>query len=269
MIGTPHYTWYTFFMQSISHLESLHLLADQADEIALKFFQESTLYVSEKSDHSPVSEADLAIEMMIRRESETLFKGFEMWGEEFGLQNPDAPYKLIIDPIDATRNFVRGIPLFATLMAIEIDGELVAGLVSAPAIGDRWCAQKGFGAWHNTRPIHVSKPNTLATAQVFHGSLYGAESPAIPLGPVLSILSKTQRQRGFGDFYGHMLVAMGAGEACLDFGLMPWDIAPLKVIVETAGGQVTNLDGGFNLANPDIISSNRQIHPEILQEFLY
>ena len=254
-------------MQSIDMLGALHALANQADEIALKFFNQASLYVSQKSDMSPVSEADLGIEMMIKREASALFPGVEVWGEEFGLQNPEAPLKLIVDPIDGTRNFVRGIPLFATLLAIQSGDEIVAGVVSAPALHERWCAAKGYGAWQNGREMRVSDGAVLAQAQVFHGSLYGNECETLPLSEMLQILSHTQRQRGLGDFYSHVLVAQGAGEFALDFGLKPWDIAPLKIIVEEAGGKLTNLDGQFSLENPNVLTSNFHLHEVVLGYF--
>ena len=172
--------------------------------------------------------------------------------------------RIIIDPIDGTRNFIRGIPLFATLLAIECDGEIIAGLVSNPIQREQWGAELGAGATYNGSPIHVSSVADLAASQVFHGSLYGSEAEGLPREKVLGVLSQTHRQRGMGDFYGHMLVASGAGEFSLDFGLKPWDLAPLKIIVEEAGGKVTNRDGGFSLTNGSLVCSNGVLHRDVL-----
>ena len=245
-------------------LATLHAMADEADAIALSYFQNTTLRVEDKPDHSPVSEADLAIETRIRELSIRALPGYTIWGEEFGLENPTASHKLIIDPIDATRNFIRGLPFFATLLAIEEEGCIVAGLVSAPATQDRWCAAVHQGAYHNNQRIHVSTTSDLSQSQAFYGSLYGSEAETLPLNTVLNLLSKTSRQRGIGDYYGHMLTAMGCGEFTLDFGLKPWDIAPIKIIVEEAGGKVTNLNGEFSLKNGDIVTSNGTLHSTLL-----
>ncbi len=247
-------------------LTTLHKMADHADEIALSFFQKTTLKVTDKSDHSPVSEADLAIEMRIRDIAAVQLPNHAVWGEEFGLKDPNARQKLLIDPIDATRNFIRGIPFFATLLAIEEDGQIIAGLISAPATQDRWCAVLGEGAYHNNQRIHVSTLSEISHSQAFHGSLYGPEADTVPVKSVLALLSQTQRQRGIGDYYGHMLTAMGCGEFTLDFGLKPWDMAPLKIIVEEAGGKVTNLNSEFSLKNGDVVTSNGALHSMLLFE---
>jgi histidinol-phosphatase len=172
--------------------------------------------------------------------------------------------RVIIDPIDGTRNFVRGIPFIATLLAIELDGKIIAGLVSNPIQREQWGAELGAGATYNGSPIRVSSVVDLASSQAFHGSLYGSEAEGLPRDKVLEILSQTHRQRAMGDFYGHMLVASGAGEFSLDFGLKPWDIAPLKIIVEEAGGRVSNFDGRFSLDGGSLVCSNGVLHRAVL-----
>lgn len=245
-------------------LSFLVALADEADLISSHYFRQRDLSVQSKADFSPVSEADLEIETKIRQFCETSFPDLGIVGEEFGGRCDASRVQLIVDPIDATRNFVRGLPFFATLLALSVGGEIVASVVSAPVLQSRWVASLGAGSLLNRDPIYVSKINMLATSQCFHGSLFGNEAGTLPIEPVLKLLSSTSRQRGVGDFYGHMLVAMGCGEFCVDFGLKPWDIAALKLIVEEAGGKATNSDGGFSLEKDSLICSNGLVHSQVL-----
>jgi histidinol-phosphatase len=251
----------------MSYLNQLHHLADQADSIARRYFT-GHVAVHVKSDASPVSEADLEIEKMIRREMQSFSDDFAIWGEEFGKASETKPLTLIVDPIDATRNFIRGLPWFATLMAIQSEGTLIAGLISSPITQDRWWAELGQGAFHNSTQMQVSSHKTFSGAQAFYGSLFGSEAQDVPRERVLSLLAQTSRQRGVGDYLAHTLVAMGCGEFSVDFGLKPWDMAPLKVIVEEAGGKVTHDDGSFDLEKTSLICSNGHLHHQVL-EFLY
>jgi histidinol-phosphatase len=242
----------------------LHNLADKADQIALKFFEDTGLQIKLKTDQSPVSQADIAIEEMIRQEVKSLNLEINILGEEFGEDSQkNCATKLIIDPIDGTRNFIRGIPFFATLLAIEENNEITTGIVSAPKTADRWWAQQQKGAFHNNKQIHVSTINELSQAQAFHGSLYGNETNESPAN-IQKLLSKTYRQRGFGDYYAHMLVAMGCGEFAFDFGIKPWDMAPIKIILKEAGGHFSDLQGQPSIYNHQMITSNNLLHNQIL-----
>jgi histidinol-phosphatase len=211
----------------------------------------------------------LEIEQFIRKFACSTLPGIGVLGEEFGEDEGTTGTRLIIDPIDGTRNFVRGLPFFGTLLGVEVNGEITMGMVSAPYFGERWWGGCGEtkGAWYrNTfseRALSVSNIEDLADSQIFHGSLYGCEAAQTPM-TLQSLLSKTNRQRGVGDYYLHMLVASGAGEIGVDFGLKPWDKAPLKAIVEGAGGSVTNMDGSFTLEHHSIVSSNGRVHAAIL-----
>ncbi len=158
---------------------------------------------------------------------------------------------------------MRGIPVFATLLAIEIEGEVVAGLVSAPALGTRWHAQRGRGAWQGERRLRVSGVRQLADAQFFHGSLGGFEGARTPPG-LLRLASSTHRQRGFGDFWQHCLVATGSGEIAFDPIVAPWDIAALQVLIEEAGGRATTLGGERSIYQGSLVSSNGLLHAEAL-----
>ncbi|NBV41750.1 histidinol phosphate phosphatase [bacterium] len=254
-------------------INALHDICDEADRIARHYFRNAHLQVDQKSDASPVSEADLAIEKMIRNYMAEQFPQIGIWGEEFGDQSQSSRVRLIVDPIDGTRNFVRGIPVFATLLGVEVNGEIELGMVSAPVFSERWwgrVSREGRAAFYREngveRAIRVSDGLNLAESQVFHGSLFGNEATATPPG-LLNLLAASARQRGFGDYYIHMLVAMGAGEASVDFGLKAWDKAALKAIVEGAGGTVTDADGAFHLDTSSLVCTNGKVHSEVVRFF--
>jgi histidinol-phosphatase len=237
----------------------LHDIADRADAIALSHFRSARLRVDDKSDGSPVSEADRAIEAMARELIAARAPELGVLGEEEGESTSQNGARLIIDPIDGTRNFVRGIPIFASLLAIEDGGIVTAGVVSAPALGQRWHAGKGEGAYCGTRRLRVSSIAEIARAHVFHGDLGGRAEGSVPSG-LTSLLRAAERTRGFGDFYQHVLVAEGAGDVALDFKMQPWDIAALKVIVEEAGGSATSIAGEDSIYRGSLMSTNGALH---------
>lgn len=241
----------------------------ETDAIARHYYGKRDIQVLQKHDLSPVTAADQEIERTLTRFFRAQWPHVAILGEEYGVTSSagDAHHprlRVIIDPIDGTRNFVRGIPIFGTLLAVSFEDEIVAGVVSNPIQREHWVAEKSQGATYNGVPISVSRIATMAEAQAFHGGLYGSESLYLPREKVLDLLSQTHRQRAFGDFYGHVLIASGAGEFSLDFGLQPWDKAPFKIIVEEAGGRVTNLDGSFSLEDGSLVCSNGWLHDEVL-----
>jgi len=241
-----------------SWLPLLTEIADTADEIALRYFRRTDLSVSTKSNLTPVSEADLAIESATRKIVSSRHPELGMLGEEEGATGSTSE-RIILDPIDATRNFVRGIPVFATLIAVEIEREVVAGLVSAPALGARWHAERGSGAWSGGRRLSVSRIGAWSEAQVFHGSIGGSENTQWS-ARVAEISARAHRDRGFGDFWQHVLVAEGAGEVALDPGVSAWDVAPLMVIVEEAGGRATSVEGERTIYGNSLVTSNGVMH---------
>jgi histidinol-phosphatase len=244
-------------------LPFLSQLADAADAIALRFFRARDLRVDEKPDLSPVTEADRAIETMARGMLRDRHPELGVLGEEQGEAPGTVGARLIIDPIDGTRNFVRGIPIFGVLLAIEVGAEVAAGLASAPALRTRWHGARGAGAFRDGRRIGVSGVRALRNATLFHGNLGGAE-PAPPAG-FAALARQVDRTRGFGDFYHHMLVAEGAGEIALDPAANPWDIAALQVIVEEAGGQATALSGERSIYAGSLVTSNGALHQQALE----
>jgi histidinol-phosphatase len=244
-------------------LPLLRELADRSDEIARRLFRRVDLHVEEKPDRSLVTEADREIESAARKLVAERRPELGVFGEEQGEQAGQSSARLIIDPIDATANFVRGIPVFATLLAIEVDAEVIAGLVSAPALGTRWHASRGQGAWQGERRLRVSGIRELAQAQLFHGSLGGYEGARTP--PGLQRLAKaTHRQRGFGDFWQHCLVAAGSGEIAFDPIVQPWDIAALQVLIEEAGGMATAQSGERSIYRGSLVSTNGLLHAQAL-----
>ncbi len=251
-------------MDALRWLAFLEELADQADPTALRYFRAQDLVVEEKPELGPVSEADLASEEAARSLTSQRHPGLGILGEEQGETAGSIETRLIIDPIDATRNFVRGIPIFASLFAIEESGELLAGMVSAPALGARWSAARGHGAYSGSRRLRVSGIRELSGAQLFHGSLGGVEAKQHPPG-LNALVQRSERQRGFGDFYQHVLVAEGAGEIAVDPIVAPWDIAPLLVVVEEAGGRATTLGGERTIYGGSFVSSNGVTHDEALR----
>ncbi len=244
-------------------LPFLMAAADRADEIALHFFRNPGLRVDTKPDLSPVTEADRVIEAMARRLVRDTHPALGVLGEEEGEAAGTAEARLIIDPIDGTRNFVRGIPVFATLLAIETGGEVVAGVASAPALGARWHAARGGGAFRDGRRILVSRIESLEHALLFHGNLGPGEAGPPP--GIAGLIARVERTRGFGDFLQHMLVAEGAGEVAIDPVMQPWDIAAPQVIVEEAGGRATGLGGKRSIYAGSLVTSNGPLHESALR----
>src|SRR2546425_9055565 len=206
-------------MSPADWLPFLTELADRADELSRRWFRAAGLHVAEKSDLSPVTEADQAIEAMARRLVRENHPELGVLGEEEGEAPGTAQARLIIDPIDGTRNFVRGIPVFATLVAIETGGEVVAGVASAPALRARWHAARGCSAFRDGQRIRGSRVESLDRAMLFHGNLGPGE--AGPPSGLAGLIERVERTRGFGDFYQHMLVAEGAGEIAVRPGSAP------------------------------------------------
>jgi len=236
-------------------------LADAADAITMHYFRSATLAVRTKSDRTPVSEADEAVERAIRETLERERPDDGILGEEFGARG-NAARRWIIDPIDATKNYVRGIPVFATLIAL--DGKV--GVVSAPALGRRWWASRGEGAFCNGRAIQVSTIDAISAAQLCYDDVSGFERFGLG-GRFLDLMRRCARTRGFGDFWSHMLVAEGSAEIAIEPEVAHWDMAAVQVIVEEAGGRFTNLDGEARADGGSGVSTNGLLHDAVLAAF--
>jgi histidinol-phosphatase len=238
-------------------------LADVADDITMRRFRARDLVVDTKPDLTPVSDADEAVETAIRAVLADARPGDAVVGEERG-SDGTASRRWIVDPIDGTKGFVRGIPVWASLIALERDGELAVGVASAPALGTRWWAARGHGAFRDGQAIRVSAVRRLEDAHLAYSSLRAFAH--IGREPQFRALAeRCWRTRAFGDFWGHVLVADGSVDVCLDVdGLYLWDLAAPMVIVEEAGGRFTDLDGVARADGGDGIATNGALHDEVL-----
>jgi len=241
----------------VTDLELALSLADAADAITTRFFR-TQFAVRTKADRTPVTEVDEAVERMIRDELRRERPDDGIVGEEFGSDRRERNW--IIDLIDATKNFVRGIPIFATLIARDAD----VGVVSAPALGRRWWASRGDGAFCNGAPIRVSSVDDLAQAQIGYDDLTGFEAHGIG-EQFVALLRRCGRSRGFGDFWTHMLVAEGAIEIAVEPEVAFWDMAAVRVIVEEAGGRFTNTRGEPGADRGSGLSTNGRLHDVVLE----
>ena len=253
--------------RSAELLRFAHDLLDDTDAVALQHFG-GELTVDAKPDRTLVTQADTGIEALVRQRLADAFPRHTVAGEEFGVAVDGGDGRWIVDPIDATHNFVRGIEVFATLLAFERDGELEVAVVSAPAMGRRWFATRGGGAhlrWRGEeRRIHASRIAALEDAQIVFSTLRGLEDAGMGEG-LRAIVHGAWRDRGFGDFWGHMLVAQGAAETMIEYGVKPWDMAAPYLIVTEAGGRMTDLDGRASWTAANVFSSNGVLHDELLR----
>jgi histidinol-phosphatase len=240
-------------------------LADAADAITLRFYQSATLAVRTKSDRTPVSEADEAVERMVRERLAEARPDDSIAGEEFGVTGSGSR-RWIVDPIDGTKNYVRGIPVWATLIGFEHEGVMAAGVVSAPSLGRRWWAAAGEGAFCNGRRIHVSRVASFDEACITYDSITDFDQHGGTI-TFLHLVRSCARARGFGDFWAHMLVAEGAAEIAIEPAVAAWDMAPIKVIVEEAGGRFSSLSGESRIDGGSGLSTNGLLHDAVLEAF--
>jgi histidinol-phosphatase len=242
---------------------------DAADEVALHHFRRD-LEIMTKPDRSFVTPADQAVERLIRERIHARFPDHGLVGEEYGEEAGAGTVRWYIDPIDGTHNYIRGIPLFGTLLALEVDEEVQVGVLSAPALRERWYASRGGGAWatgaagaEGPRRIRVSRVAALEDAQVLYGS--GSELEASGLVPGFrTLLQSVWRERGFGDFWGYALLAEGAAEAMVEVDAKTWDLAAPLVLIEEAGGRLTDFSGARRIDKLEMVATNGLLHEEIL-----
>jgi len=234
-------------------LELALALADAADAISLPGFR-TGLAVETKPDLTPVTEADRAVETEVRRLLAHARPGDAILGEEYGAEG-EASRRWIVDPIDGTKNYARGVPIWATLVALEEEGSVQVGVVSAPALSRRWWAERTGGAYTEAERIHVS-----SVARIEDSVL------SFPLDRQLpELATRAWHVRGIGDFWAHMLVAEGAVDGALDaIGVSTWDIAAVQVIVEEAGGRLTDVHGRTRIDSGTAVSSNGLLHDELV-----
>src|SRR4051794_9023635 len=233
-----------------------HALADTADAITTARFRALDLRVETKPDLSPVSEADRAAEEAIRAQIAGSGRGEGVLGEEFGDDGTDV--KWIVDPIDGTTNYVRGVPVWATLLALQREGEVALSLVSAPALGRRWWALRGGGAFAEGERCRVSAVAALEDAAVSTTS-----ARRMPPGWT-EIVQRAWSNRGLGDFWQHCLVAEGSLDVACDSVMKLWDYAPVQLLVEEAGGRCTTYGGGEPAIDGSFVATNGVLHAEIV-----
>ena len=226
-------------------------------EVALAHLRRGT-EATLKPDGSPVTEADRGAEEAIAEVLRAAFPEHGVLGEELGARGP-SERRFIVDPIDGTRNFIRGIPLWATLVALEEHGEVTAGVVYQPVTRDLHTARRGQGAFLNGEPLQVSRIAALEEATLIHATL-GALRREGHWDAFLRLVDSTRLQRGFGDFLCYTMVAEGKGEIALAPGVKPWDLAAVKILVEEAGGRFTDLAGAFTIYSGTALGTNGRLH---------
>jgi histidinol-phosphatase len=228
-------------MTDTDDLTRAFTLADAADTITTRYYLSSDLEVTDKPDDTPVTQADLAVEHELGRIVHETFHDAYI-GEE-KIRDIATGRRWVVDPIDGTKNFMRGMPVWATLIGLSDDQGPLACVVSAPALGRRWWASRGGGSWTRdvtgaTRQLRVSGVHDLKHASLMHSSLFSWDETPAGTAAVLELLRTAWRHRAVGDFFGHMLVAEGAADACFEPNLKLWDIEALKLIVTEAGGTI-------------------------------
>jgi histidinol-phosphatase len=241
-------------------------LADRADAISLSRYQALDLEITTKPDNTPVTDADKAVERAIIDAIAAQYPTDGVVGEEFGTSGSKDRY-WVIDPIDGTKNFLRGVPTWATLIALVENEQVVASVVSCPALYRRWYATAAGGAFvvegnSPARKLAVSKVSAIKDASIAYSDFqgWGARRPAFE-----KLLDSAWRTRGLGDFWSHMLVAEGAVDVAIEPSLALWDMAALDLIVREAGGRFTSLDGVDGPFGPNAISTNGALHGAILE----
>jgi histidinol-phosphatase len=246
-----------------------HELADVADRLTLAAFGRSP-EVRRKSDGTEVTAVDVAVELALRERIVSTFPDHLVLGEEDGwsgaaasTSEADATPTWTIDPIDGTTNFVKGNPIFATLIACSVGGRDLVGVISAPALGSRWDGVVDRGARQDGRPIRVSDVGTLTEAEVAVGAFSDLED-RVP-GMLAHLAKATSRQRGYGDFWSYCLLAAGSTDVVIEARLNPWDLAAPRALVESAGGKVTDLDGNARSDGGSAVATNGLLHADVLR----
>ena len=255
-----------------SDLSFARELADMADAISMDRFRSTDLVVTTKPDMTPVSDADRAVETALRAAIADSRAGDSVRGEEFGTEG-DSPRQWIIDPIDGTKNYVRGVPIWATLISLTIDTVPVVGVVSAPALGTRWWGATGQGAFVNeqlgsthsdqARRIHVSRVSELADASISLSGLTRWEN-AGKLPQLLDLTREVWRTRDYGDMWPYMMVAEGLLEVSGEYDLQVYDMAALIPIVREAGGMFTSVDGEDGPWHGSALATNGLLHDRVI-----
>lgn len=244
-------------------------IAREAGAIALQYFQDASLAVESKADASPVTLADRSVEQFLRERIADAFPADGMLGEEFGASREGSAHRWILDPIDGTRTFVRGVPFFGTLIGIEVEGVAVSGVIHLPALEETVYAGLGTGAWWQRGtgdPVRAQVSGCTQFADALFCTTNAGGFAKRGAGGVYERLSATAGMtRTWGDCYGYALVATGRAEIMVDPGLSAWDAAPLLPILVEAGGAFTDWKGDATIHGGDGVASNGVLHGEVLE----
>lgn len=235
--------------------------AQAGGEIAMKYYR-GGFQVTIKPDQTPVTQADREAEQAIKAVLRRAFPDHGFLGEEFGEEGPK-DRRWIIDPIDGTRNFIRRVPIWAVLIGLEEAGEVTAGVVFNPASGEMFWARKGDGAWADRERIRVSDCARLDEATLLHADLHLLRAAGY-WNSFVRMVDACRRTRGFGDYYGYGLVASGKAEIYMETDLKPWDAAAVKILVEEAGGRLTDFSGRPTIYNGSVLATNGHLHEQAL-----
>ncbi len=243
-------------------LQGLTDLIVQAGEIALKHFNRGVV-PEKKPDRSPVTIADREVEEIIRDYVVEHYPHAEFYGEETGRHGDNAELRFIVDPIDGTRAFVRGLPTWSVLLGIEIDGTPVVGIAYMPSAGDLFVGALGQGTTHNGVATHVSKVTSLGDATVMHGGLQQFTEAGVG-DTLVRLADACDSARGYPDFDGYKQVLLGRADAMVDPGVKPWDICAAAVLIREAGGRLTSMTGEQTIYGGSAVASNGAIHDELV-----
>ncbi|RKU12828.1 inositol-phosphate phosphatase [Candidatus Poribacteria bacterium] len=241
--------------------------AKNAEEIITAYYTDDTMNVELKADETPVTIADRGAEKVIRETIKQAFPDHGFLGEEYGIEEGDSPYVWIIDPIDATKNYIRKIPIFGTQIALMKGDDLILGVSNAPLLNERLYAEAGGGAFLNSKPIQVSDVAQPKDAMICHGGLkWFVEKGTFP--GIYGLINDAARTRGFGDFYMYHLVASARVDAVVEAAISIWDIAAISVIVREAGGKVTDIQGqAVTKDTASLVATNGVLHDTVLDYF--
>jgi histidinol phosphatase-like enzyme (inositol monophosphatase family) len=246
----------------------------EAGRLTLQYFRSQSLGVERKGDGSPVTVADRGAEELLRKRLAERFPDDAVLGEEFGSKDGTSGYRWVLDPIDGTKAFVHGVPLYTNLVAVldQATGEPVLGVINAPASGEIIHAAVGGGAWYQNGggavvKAHVSSAESLSEGLFLTGDVEGFKTnrPADATDVYLALQDAARLSRTWGDGYGYMMIAIGRAEVMIDCAMSLWDSAPMKVILEEAGGTFTNWLGDPTVHSPEGIATNRHVAAEVLR----